>query len=117
LDQILDRIKLFIFDVDGTLILGSKPLLFVKEVLHKLKEQKRDFLIISNNSSYSVKENKKRLEETIGVDLSFNNLYTSIQATIDFLQKNNIKESYIVGTPSMISEFKNSGIKNTADNP
>ena len=116
MDQILDGIKLFIFDVDGTLILGSEPLPFAKEILILLKEQEKDFLILSNNSSYTVKENKKRLEETIGVELSIDNLYTSIQATIDFLVKNDIRKCYIVGTPSMISEFEKSGIQNTYNN-
>ncbi len=117
MDQILDGIKLFILDVDGTLILGSEPLPFAKEILCLLKEQDKDFLILSNNSSYSVNENKKRLEEAIGVKFSTDNLYTSIQATIDFLLKNDIRKCFIAGTPSMISEFENSGIENASDDP
>ena len=97
--------------------MGSETLPFAKEIICLLKEKDKDFLILSNNSSYSVNENKQRLEDTIGVELSSTNLYTSIQATIDFLKKNNITKSYIAGTPSMISEFENSGIENTADNP
>jgi NagD protein len=117
LEKILDGIKLFIFDVDGTLILGSEPLPFAKEILILLKELEKDFLILSNNSSYSVNENKRRLEEAIGVELSTDNLYTSIQATIDFLLKNDMSKCFIAGTPSMILEFENSGIKNVNDNP
>jgi HAD superfamily hydrolase (TIGR01450 family) len=117
LDNMLNGIKFFIFDVDGTLILGSNPLLYAAEIIKLLQRTKTDFVILSNNSSYSTVENKERLEEVLDVNLSLRNIYTSIQGTIDFLINENISQCYIVGTPSMIKEFEDKGISFDDINP
>ena len=117
MENLLDNIKLFVFDVDGTLLLGPNPLPFAKEVIILLQSKNIDFLIISNNSSYSADENKKRLENILDVNLENSNIYTSIQATIDYLLKSNIVNCYLIGTPSMVTEFEQSGIFNTETNP
>lgn len=110
MDKILDGIKSFIFDVDGTLILGQSPLPYVTEIIKHLQRIDKDFVILSNNSSYSTLENLKRLEEILNVNLTLKNIYTSVQATIDFLIKENLKRCYIVGTPSVVKEFEEKGI-------
>ncbi len=117
LDNILDGIKLFVFDVDGTLILGNKPLLYATEIIKLLQRTKTDFVILSNNSSYSTFENKERLEEVLDVNLPLRNIYTSIQGTIDFLINENISQCYIVGTPSMVKEFEEKGVSFNDVNP
>jgi len=117
LDNLLDGIKCFIFDVDGTLILGDKPLPYATEVMSFLQKTKTDFVILSNNSSYSTVESKERLEEALNVKLSLQNIYTSIQATVDFLVNENITQCYIIGTPSMIKEFEEKGISFSNVNP
>ena len=110
MDNLLDEIKCFIFDVDGTLILGNSSLPYATEVIRHLQRIKTDFVIISNNSSYSTYENKERLERALNVKLSLNNMYTSIQATVDFLIEENLTQCYILGTPSMVREFEERGI-------
>ncbi|NPD88883.1 MAG: HAD-IIA family hydrolase [Asgard group archaeon] len=117
MEVILNKIQLFIFDVDGTLLLGSQPLLYATKVLELLKEKEMDFVIISNNSSYSPEENKQRLEETLDIELDYSNLFTSIQASIEYLKKKNISSSYIVGAPLMVEEFKRNGIEQNSENP
>ncbi len=82
-----------------------------------LQEKKIDFTILSNNSSYSVVQNKERLENVLGVKLETSNIYTSIQATIDYLGKNRYDQCYLIGTPAMIKDFENAGIRNTDTNP
>jgi len=110
LGNILDGIKCFIFDVDGTLILGDNPLPYATEIIVQLQRTKTDFIILSNNSSYSTVENKERLEEALNVKLSSHNIYTSNQATVKFLIQENITQCYIIGTPSMVKEFEEKGI-------
>jgi HAD superfamily hydrolase (TIGR01450 family) len=110
LGKILDGIKCFIFDVDGTLILGDSPLPYATEIIKQLQRTKTDFIILSNNSSYSTVENKERLEEALKIKLSLQNVYTSIQATVDFLIEENMTQCYIIGTPSMVEEFEEKGI-------
>ncbi len=117
MDNLLDRIKCFIFDIDGTLILGNNPLPYATEIIRLLQRTKTDFVILSNNSSYSTFENKERLEEVLNVKLSLNDIYTSIQATADFLINANITQCYIIGTPSMVKEFEEKGISFNNINP
>ncbi len=115
--NILDGIKCFIFDVDGTLILGDNPLPYSTEIIKQLQRTQTDFVILSNNSSYSTLQNKERLEEALDVKLSLHNIYTSIQTTVNFLIKENITQCYIIGTPSMVKEFKENGISYDDINP
>jgi len=117
LKNLLQQIRYLIFDVDGTLLLSNKVLPYASELIKLLKEKKISFTIVSNNSSYSIEENKERLEKVLGIDLEFSNIYTSIQATIDYLTNNKYDQCYIVGTPAMISDFEKAGIENTELNP
>ena len=117
MDEILSQIQLFIFDVDGTLILGSKPLPYSREVIELLKAQKKDFIIISNNSSFSLEENKQRLEKSLEIQLDYVHLLSSVQASIYYLKKNEITSCYIVGTANMIEEFEKQGIQQNTENP
>ncbi len=115
--NLLQPVKYFIFDVDGTLLLSNKVLPYASEVIKLIQEKELDFTILSNNSSYSIAENKERLERFLGVELAYSNIYTSTQATIDYLLKNHYNQCYIVGTPSMIEDFENAGVFNTEINP
>ncbi|MHA1224460.1 MAG: HAD-IIA family hydrolase [Candidatus Heimdallarchaeaceae archaeon] len=117
MNQIFSSIELFIFDIDGTLLLDSTPIKLAKEVLELLIEKKRKFVIISNNSSYSTEENLFRLQRVLEVPLSFENIFTSNLATIHYLLKNNYTKCFIIGTPSMLEEFKNKGIRHTEEDP
>ena len=117
MDNTLDEIRCYIFDIDGTLIRGNSPLPYATEVIRQLQKMKIDFVILSNNSSYSTFENKERLEEVLNVKLSLKNFYTSIQATADFLIKANLTQCYIIGTPSMISEFEEKGVSFSDKDP
>ncbi|MBY9001098.1 MAG: HAD-IIA family hydrolase [Candidatus Heimdallarchaeota archaeon] len=117
MEKLLDGIKCFIFDVDGTLILGNSSLPFATEVLKILKEKRIDFIILSNNSSYSILENKSRLEKVLNIELSYDNIFTSTQATVEFLTQLNITQIYNVGTPSMVKDFEDNGISQNDKNP
>jgi HAD superfamily hydrolase (TIGR01450 family) len=117
LKDLLQKIRYFIFDVDGTLLLSNKVLPFASEIVTELQQNNIDFTILSNNSSFSIIENKERLERVLGVKLDDSNIYTSIQATIDYLIKNKYDQCYLVGTPGMIKDFEDAGIINTDINP
>ena len=117
LSEFLNSIRHFIFDVDGTLLLGKQSLPYASEVIELLKEKQLDFTILSNNSSYSIEENLARLESVLEVELKPEHLYTSTHATIDYLLKNQITSCYIIGTPGMINDLEEKGIKNNFEKP
>ena len=52
--EIFKKIKLFLFDMDGTLYLGDRLFPFTKELLATIKQQGARYLFMTNNSSKSV---------------------------------------------------------------
>ena len=50
----IKNIKLFLFDMDGTLYLGDRLFDFTRDLLEKIRENGRDYLFLTNNSSKSV---------------------------------------------------------------
>lgn len=48
------EIKLFLFDMDGTLYLGNRLYDFTIELLDTIKQQGKRYLFMTNNSSKSV---------------------------------------------------------------
>lgn len=53
-NEILRSKKLYLFDMDGTLYLGSRLYDFTIELLDTLKKTGRHYLFMTNNSSKSV---------------------------------------------------------------
>lgn len=47
-------IKLFLFDMDGTLYIGDRLFPFTKRLLSAIREAGKQYLFITNNSSKSV---------------------------------------------------------------
>ncbi|MBR2447979.1 MAG: HAD family hydrolase, partial [Clostridia bacterium] len=48
------NIKLFLFDMDGTLYLGDNLFTFTKDLLAKVKSKGKRYMFMTNNSSKSV---------------------------------------------------------------
>lgn len=111
----IKNIKLFLFDMDGTLYIGENLFSFTKELLEVIHRTGRDYLFVTNNSSRSVADTAKKLKR-LGVDACNNDFLTSSQATIHYL-KNNMPDAvlYVGGTKSLAEELKNSGFDVTED--
>ena len=50
----LTDIKLFLFDMDGTIYLGDRLFPFTKPLLARIRETGRQYMFLTNNSSKSV---------------------------------------------------------------
>ena len=60
-NELLRSKKLYLFDMDGTLYLGSRLYDFTLELLDTLKKTDRRYLFMTNNSSKSVDDYVKNL--------------------------------------------------------
>lgn len=108
-------IRLFLFDMDGTLYIGEKLFSFTKELLSVIRSTGRDYLFVTNNSSRSVEDTAKKLIR-LGVSAESSDFFTSSQATAYYLKKNMPDAVlYVAGTKSLAYELQRSGFEVTED--
>lgn len=109
----IKNIKLFLFDMDGTLYIGENLFPFTKELLSEIRTSGRDYLFVTNNSSRSVEDTAKKLIR-LGVPAENEDFFTSSQATAYYLKKNMPGAVlYVAGTKSLAEELCESGFSVT----
>ena len=112
------NIKLFLFDMDGTLYLGDNLFTFTKDLLAKIKSKGKRYMFMTNNSSKSVSAYIEKLEK-LGIDATKEDFITSSQATAYYLKKHHKDDRlYVCGTESLKQELRENGftvVDNTDD--
>ena len=112
---ILRNIKLFLFDMDGTLYLGDRLYDFTVQLLEEIKKSGARYLFMTNNSSKSVADYIKKLEK-LGINACYDDFITSSQATAYYLEKHhNGQKLYVCGTESLKEELRSHGFAVTGD--
>ncbi len=113
--EILTPIKLYLFDMDGTLYLGDRLYDFTPALLKKLKDTGKKYLFMTNNSSKSVEDYIKKLEK-LGISSTREDFITSSQATAVYLHKHHQGQMlYVCGTQSLKQELRSEGFCVTED--
>ena len=108
-------IKLYLFDMDGTLYLGDRLYSFTKELLLTIKERGARYLFMTNNSSKSVNAYIQKLAK-FGIEATKEDFITSSQATAYYLKKyHEGQKLYVCGTKSLIEELEGEGFTVTTD--
>jgi HAD superfamily hydrolase (TIGR01450 family) len=117
-DLRLRNIRHVALDMDGTIYKGSTLFDFTKPFLASLKEMGIGYTFLTNNPSKSVKDYLAKLA-SYGIDATPDELYTSAQATIEYLQKTypKARRIFALGTPSMLEEFAKHGFELCEDSP
>lgn len=112
----LKSIKHIALDMDGTIYNGSTLFPFTIPFLAKLKEKGIGYSFLTNNPSKSTEDYLGHLAK-MGIHVIKEEMYTSAQATIEYIKMNmpKVKRLFILGTPSMISEFERAGFESTED--
>lgn len=109
--QILENIRCFALDMDGTIYLGEKWIDGAKEFLHKIEESGRSYVFLTNNSSKNASVYVEKLHR-MGLDVGEDKIITSGQATISYLQQNfPEKKVFLLGNPLLQEEFEQAGIQ------
>ena len=118
-DELRDRlrkIRHLALDMDGTIYNGSNLFPFTISFLENLKALGIGYSFLTNNSSKSVEDYITHLKD-MGIVATRGEMYTAALASIEYLQQNHpeVKRLFILGTPSMISEFEAAGFESTED--
>lgn len=113
----LQDIKLFIFDLDGTIYIGDKEIEGSFDTIRKLKEMGRKICFFTNNSSRGHEEYITKFAR-MGLDIADEEIYTSGQATCEWLLANHpCKKVFLLGNENLQKEFKSYGIELDEENP
>ena len=113
--ETLKSMKLFLFDMDGTLYLGNRLYDFTIELLETIKKTGGKYLFMTNNSSKSVADYIKKLHN-LGIESTRDDFITSSQATAYYLHKHHEgKTLYVCGTESLKEELRMEGFTVTTD--
>ena len=108
-EKLLQSINLYLFDMDGTLYLGSRLYDFTTLLLETIKSTGRRYLFMTNNSSKSVEDYIKKLAG-MGISATREDFITSSQATAWYLKKNHPNQRlYVCGTQSLKKELQREG--------
>ena len=114
----LSKIKHLALDMDGTIYLGSTLFPYTLKFLADMKEAGIGYSFLTNNPSRSVADYLKKLEG-LGIQADEENMYTTSLAAIDYIKTHypEAKRLFLLGTPSMISQFEKAGFESCADDP
>jgi 4-nitrophenyl phosphatase/NagD protein len=122
MNQVLDTQKLqdaecLLFDLDGTVYLGSDLLPGAAQLLSYLKQIGKAHFFLTNNSSRSRKDYVEILAR-YGLNVPLDQIFSSGMATAIYLKKKTPgAKIYLVGTPSLEEEFEHYGFDLVEDDP
>lgn len=118
LKERLSRIKHLALDMDGTIYLGSRLFPFTVDFLDKMKAAGVGYSFLTNNPTKSVADYLAKLAG-MGIVADEDNMYTTSLAAIDYIKRTypEAKRLFMLGTPSMVSQFEKAGFEACADDP
>ena len=112
----LNDIRHVALDMDGTIYSGGTLFESTLPFLTLLGELGIGHTFLTNNSSKSSRDYLARLRQ-IGITATPDQLYTSTQATIEYLREQMpaVRRLFVLGTASMCRELEGAGFMLTAD--
>lgn len=118
LKEKLRKLKHLALDMDGTIYLGSNLFPFTIDFLDSMDKAGIGHSFLTNNPTKSVADYLHKLEG-MGIHATEDNLYTTSLAAIDYIKKTypEARRLFMLGTPSMVSQFEKAGFEACADDP
>lgn len=112
----LRRIRHVALDMDGTIYMGMSLFPYTQPFLQGLREMGIGYSFLTNNPSKCIADYLHKLR-SLGIEATREEMYTTTLATIDYLRAHYpaARRLFLLGTPSMISEFEAAGYKSCAE--
>lgn len=103
-------------DMDGTIYKGGTLFACTQPFLARMRALGIGWTFLTNNPSKSSADYLSHLKK-LGLTATADELYTSTQATIDWLRQHRpqARRLFALGTPSMLTQFRDAGFTLTSD--
>ena len=101
--------KLFLLDMDGTIYLDNYLFDGTLELLEYVRRIGGKYIFLTNNSSKSVDKYIEKLAK-LGIETTEEDFLTSTNATVLYLQKQQYKKIYALGTTSFKEQLAQGGL-------
>jgi len=105
------NLKVFAFDLDGTVNLGKKPIQGAKEFVEFLRSRKKQIAFITNNSSLSKKEHCERISSILEIQVADHEVFSSVDHIKSYLNKKKYKNVFPLVNERVVKEL---GIKGSS---
>ena len=116
MNKSLDGIKAVFLDLDGTIYLGNELIPGAIDFLNRCDEREIKRFFLSNNSSKSVTEYLAKLHG-LGIPAEANDVLLSTHDLISWLSKEDVSETFLVGTEGMRSMLDGVGVNTQSEKP
>ena len=108
-EKSLKTIKNFLIDMDGVIVRGNQIIPGADDFITRLQKQKKEFLVLTNNSLYSQRDLAHRLQ-SIGLNIPEERIFTSAMATAQFLQNQRpAGTAFVIGEAGLTSAIHDTG--------
>jgi NagD protein len=109
--------KNYFIDMDGVLMRGAAPILGAADFIRRLVERGAKFLLLTNNSLYTPRDLRLRLERS-GLEVPSESIYTSAIATAQFLHSQHPEgTAYVIGESGLTTALHEVGYALTDADP
>lgn len=109
--EALARIRCFLLDMDGTIYLDNLLLPGAAEFIQTLRQQKKRFLFLTNNSSRDKQSYVDKLR-SFGIAVGGEQVLTSGEATAGYLAEIHPgAKLFLLATPALAKEFRQHGFQ------
>jgi HAD superfamily hydrolase (TIGR01450 family) len=112
----LDGLQAIFLDLDGTIYLGGKLISGALDFLDRCGEKGIARFFLSNNSSRSTSQYRKKLS-AFNIEVEEDEILLSTHDLLSWLGKNNVEQTYVVGTKGMCSMLEDVGINTASAEP
>lgn len=109
--------RCFLLDMDGTFYLGERLIEGALRFVEVLRQQGRQFLFLTNNSSKNGRQYAEKITR-LGLPIGPDRIFTSGQAAAIYLARRQPgARVFVVGTPPLEEEFQARGFSLTVEAP